>query len=324
MKKTAFTLIELSIVLLVLSILAAGAISVSSSYVKNDKVKITQERMKVIYKAIGVYVLKNYALPCPASLVKTKDEAGYGEQVGSIGTCYGSTPNHGVYSSNLRSSVVYGMVPIKELNLPVEMSQDGFGNKIVYVINQNHTIPEFPVPFSANGFSFKRNISNDEIQVLKMPQNTLTEGVVMALISFGANRFGAFGANSAQQNEASASVYEQQNYLTNINIVPAPHNADFGVNSSYPTKITFTASNSDDATFDDIVFFKTRNDILFDFDATFLKPCDNNSTNTSGYNPAFYGQVSYLPFECASPNEGRYASKVCGYNDIWYDKFQCP
>lgn len=324
MKKTAFTLIELSLVLLVLSILVAGAISVSGSAVRNDKIKITQERMKAVYKAIGIYVSKNYGLPCPASLVKKKDDVGYGAQVGSTGSCTNYSPNEGVYSSNLRSSIVYGMVPIRELNLPVEMSEDGFGNKIIYIINQYHTIREFPDYYNYNGFSFKRNFSNDEIQVVKKPENALTEGVVMVLLSAGPNRFGAFGTSSTSQNATSTNIYEQQNYLSNINSVPAPHAADFGLHANYPTKITIAASDSSDATFDDIVFFKTRNDILFDFDATFLKVCDNGSSNTSGYNHRYYGQVSYLPFECNPPDNGKYPSKVCGFNDIWYDKFQCP
>jgi prepilin-type N-terminal cleavage/methylation domain-containing protein len=68
----AFSLLELSIVILIASILVTGALSVSSSMTDERKIIITKDRMDVIYKALGTFLLKNKRLPCPASLLEIK------------------------------------------------------------------------------------------------------------------------------------------------------------------------------------------------------------------------------------------------------------
>ena len=71
-KNKAFSLIELSIVLLIISILASSALSISTNSIINNKIKVTNDRINQLYKAIGNFLVINGRIPCPASLIKNK------------------------------------------------------------------------------------------------------------------------------------------------------------------------------------------------------------------------------------------------------------
>src|SRR3989338_7419279 len=109
--KKAYSLIELSIVILIISILITGALTVSVGSVNNAKIKNTNDRLQQVYKALGNFLVANKRMPCPASLKKIKTtDSDYGAEVGSQGACSGS----GVYQSTTSANLVYGMVPRSE------------------------------------------------------------------------------------------------------------------------------------------------------------------------------------------------------------------
>jgi len=74
-------LIELSIVILVISLLMAGVFSMATGSINNSKVALTNKKMKEIYKSMGTFLMVNKRLPCPASLARSKiDDADYGKE----------------------------------------------------------------------------------------------------------------------------------------------------------------------------------------------------------------------------------------------------
>ena len=135
-KKRAFSLIELSVVITILSVVAVGILSISVGGVSNNKAKATNDRMSLIYSALGEYVLVNKRLPCPASIKEVKSSINYGVEGTASGSC---TAGIGVYSSTAATNLVYGMVPVKTLGLNNILGEDGYENKIAYIVDKSYT-----------------------------------------------------------------------------------------------------------------------------------------------------------------------------------------
>lgn len=134
-KKKAYSLLELSIVIVIISILISGVMTTAVGNINYAKTKVTKDRIQVLYKALGNFVATNGRLPCPAGLTVLKTNATYGTSIGAAGTCSGS----GVYTSTANTNLVYGMVPVATLGLSKEMGEDGFEDKISYVVDKNFT-----------------------------------------------------------------------------------------------------------------------------------------------------------------------------------------
>jgi prepilin-type N-terminal cleavage/methylation domain-containing protein len=257
----AFSLIELSIVILIASILITGALSFSTAGVNNARLKSTRERIDALYKSLANYVLVNKKLPCPASLmvVKSLDPVNYGLAVGADGSCSGAGVYNNAASAN--PNVVYGMVPIKTLGLSNDMGEDGFENKIVYIIDNRFTKIDTPLQ---TGFGLTIIGSHIIIEEKSAAASAIdTSAAIFALISYGPNKYGAFNANSNVQNSISLDIDERDNINDNANLFSSGVNFD---------NIIVVSSNASDV-FDDIVLYKTRNQMIIDFNAFNLILC---------------------------------------------------
>jgi prepilin-type N-terminal cleavage/methylation domain-containing protein len=206
-KNTAFTLIELSVVILIIALLMFGTFSSSSGIVNNVKDNISKDRMNVIYNALGNFLLQKKRLPCPASILLPKGDVNYGKEVRNSSTleCNGA----GIYSSNSLSSLnlVFGMVPTYDLNLPADFAEDAFGNKISYFIDQRFTYNYISSPDSnLNIPSFGTANYKDIILVKSRNQQNeilVNSDAIIVLVSGGANGFGSFKNNGIQNTRSS-------------------------------------------------------------------------------------------------------------------------
>ena len=134
-KNRAFTLVELSVVILIIALLMFGTFS-SSGIVNNVKENITRDRMNVIYNALGDFLTQQKRLPCPASILEPRGGSNYGKEVRDGNFCRGLTEPtpKGVYLSNVNGQsaydkVVFGMVPTNTLGLSDDFAEDAFGNQ---------------------------------------------------------------------------------------------------------------------------------------------------------------------------------------------------
>lgn len=128
----AFSLIELSVVILIISILITGILASTVSGVENAKVRVTREKMDDLYIALANYLAIYKKLPCPASLSTAKGSANYGNPVGSDGSCTGT----GIISS---TNIVSGMIPTKVLGISPEIGEDSWGSKLIYFVDNRYT-----------------------------------------------------------------------------------------------------------------------------------------------------------------------------------------
>lgn len=256
-KKRAFSLVELSVVVIVASIIIAGVLSVSVGKVSNHKVKVTNERLNEIYKALGSYVVANKRMPCPASIKAIKSsDSNYGVEGTAAGTCTAGT---GVYSGG--TNLVYGMVPVRTLGLKSSLAEDGFGGKIAYFVDKSFT--DSSTFTSASGSITIQEYTNGALATVATSQ-------MFALVSHGANQTSSFGSNSNAQNTVTVDIDEMSNDATTF--------VDLAKTAIFTNTLTVTTERS--TVFDDIIFYKSRDNLLMDNNAlTMTNPNISTTSN---------------------------------------------
>lgn len=331
-KLKAFSLIELSIVILIISILLTGTISISNSSINNKKIAQTKEKMAAIYKAMGIYLAKNGKLPCPAKINLTKSNSDYGVAVTSCNT----TPaaNQGYWrtaETNMGDDfdIFYGMVPTTTLNLPMEYAEDAFGTKLSYFILSGFTQENY---FGTGINTLKTYIH--EISGTTPPRLTIkdddqnvNEDAMFVIVSHGANKLGGWNSNSTTQNTLSTDIAEARNQISYLDYY-------YDGRANMSEILSFSNNNSEE--FDDIIFYKTRDEMTYDFNLLGLVHCDEDTSQSITYgssysftwdvsalsNPARYGEIvaSNSGSTCASAsyNAGvARPTKKCGAFGKW-------
>ena len=314
--KFGYTLIELSISILIISLLMAGLFSVATGSVTNSKKRTTNAKMEQIYKALGTFLMVNKRLPCPASLTKSyNQDADYGDEVRSSNNCGGSA---GVYRSTSNANLFFGAVPTSALNLDASYVADDFGNKFGYMIDERFTkdyIANPDVNFSVSSFGTAPGINIIDIVENKSLANnlvTLTSDAILVIISFGPNKFGGFDANNGIVNPAPTDFSELENSISSINDSSSPSTAVFN------SDIVINADLSDE--FDDQITYKTRLDFVNDFLAINLIGCKGADITpaviSSGFTAKslYYGQLLYSNTACSN---GVFRILKCDFGGDW-------
>lgn len=314
--KLGYTIIELSISILIISLLMAGLFSVATGSVTISKKRSTNTKMEQIYKAIGTFLMVNKRLPCPASLTKSFNQDGdYSNEVRSNNGCGGGA---GVYRSTSNANLFFGAVPASSLNLDSSFVTDDFGNKFGYLIDERFTkdyIANPDVNFSVNSFGTASAINVIDIVENKSLANnliTLTSDAILVIISSGANKFGGFDAINGLANIAPTDFSELENNISSINDSSSPSTAVFN------NDIVINADLSD--IYDDQVIYKTRIDFINDFLARNLIGCKGSdivpAIISSGFTAKslYYGQLLYSDTACSN---GVYRILKCDFAGEW-------
>lgn len=144
-QSAGFTLIELTIAFVIISILMAGGMKILSAQVNISRQSETKSRMEAIRTALMAFILRNNRLPCPAVPGLIAGDAGYGLEAVAVagGTCT-DVPSFGA----LPSIVSTGVIPWVSLGLSEDFSTDGHYNRFTYQVASKATDP---APHSASG-----------------------------------------------------------------------------------------------------------------------------------------------------------------------------
>lgn len=157
-----FTLIELSIVLVIVGLLLAGILGGFRIYIKQKKFNDTQNHIEEVRTALSEYVRNEnppgadpseatnpnadpVRFPCPASLTVGERANGYAQEVLACRTMAAGTNAGGVWArtgagaSGGSDVVVIGFVPTATLGIPAKYGYDGYGNRLVYAVTQDLT-----------------------------------------------------------------------------------------------------------------------------------------------------------------------------------------
>lgn len=228
MNRKAFTLLEMSLTILLLSIVLVGGINFQLSLIDSSHKNITEMRLKKIQIAIDNYFMVNGRLPCPASLLTTDTASNFGTELRTSTACsYAS-------SSYLSNNIIYGGVPVRVLELPDEYGFDGWGNRIIYAMDRNYGTK---ILFLQSG--------GDSITIKNLKNKVITNKAIYVLFSSGENRNGAF--KNGKQLTVNSTLQDYENvYRSGFN------------------KIFIKDLKTEN--FDDMLFYREKKDILISTD----------------------------------------------------------
>lgn len=203
MKNSGFTLLELSIVLLIASMLATFSVGIGKFFLEQNKIRATQIKLRTIASALDIYLIQHNKLPCPAGLKKSTGIPLGATPENSAGTCSSSNATEGVYVNN---NVARGWVPYKELGLTADTVYDEWNNKIVYSVptvlihsNFNELDDDFNGITVYNDSKSKFSITNDNNKA------------IYTIVSHGKNSLGAFNKDGDQKSDIGISNDEKTN-----------------------------------------------------------------------------------------------------------------
>lgn len=196
--QSGFTLIELSIVIIIIGIFVAGATQTYSIFAEKRQLERMKSRISNAQTSIKEFVAINGRLPCAAPRGIPRTSPKFGREV----NCNDFTDSHtksvpGKEGTHVR----IGMLPTRTLGLPDHYILDAYQNTFTYAVTESLTRkPSFPI----NNFSllkhrnrYKEN-TNGGIDVLDITNTSLLSATSYAqyiIISHGKNRKGAYSYN---------------------------------------------------------------------------------------------------------------------------------
>jgi prepilin-type N-terminal cleavage/methylation domain-containing protein len=130
--RSAFSLVELSIVLAILGVVTAGGLTVGTTLVEQQANVASNANLDEINKALQDYYRVNGFLPCPASRTVALGAAG----LGTATNCGGAAPAGVVDTGSVR----IGALPVRALGMRDRQIADEFGNRYIYAVTENHAI----------------------------------------------------------------------------------------------------------------------------------------------------------------------------------------
>lgn len=134
-KHNGYTLVELSVVLVIISLLTAGGLSLGVGMVNQAAHVDTSKILNQIEQSLHDYYTVNGNLPCPAAQNLAIDHADFGREVNG-GACNTTGAISGTsYNNNVR----IGMVPVRTLGLSDRAASDKYGNRILYAVTRQLT-----------------------------------------------------------------------------------------------------------------------------------------------------------------------------------------
>ena len=200
-----FSLIEVTIGLLILGILMVPAISVYEKYRQDHIRAASQDYPRAVAGALRKYALLYGRYPRPADPNVAATAPAFGTEIPLSGSypnctststtvCQTAGATQGIFSSR----ILIGTVPFADIGLPREMSFDGYGRRFTYAVTQSLTL--------ANAFNASTADSSGVIRVNtgipadnpatagddRFPLGVTTNNIHFVIVSHGENGAGAF------------------------------------------------------------------------------------------------------------------------------------
>lgn len=245
-----YTLIELAISTSIISVLAVGGLQLLGKKSDSENIKITNNNIQVVEKAIKSFLKVNNFIPCPSlpNLNESNKDFGYSDGIYDPDTLKCS--NKGLKDET-------GAVPVRTLKIADKYAYDAWGRKLTYrTASGSGSTKDF------YGFSFSGNIDvtdlNGNLKTSLSSDDTNNQSALYIIISHGANgKEIAWRKDFVYPSNALDIAYNNNQDPNNGPILPQgieQQNANHKNNIYIQNKTT--------QSFDDIVYFATNKDIL--------------------------------------------------------------
>jgi type II secretory pathway pseudopilin PulG len=277
-QRTGFTLLEIGIVLLVLSIMLGGTLAAMAQ--KSRLAKQQELRMKLdaiedalmAFRKAGAGGGPNVRLPCPADATSDMTSADFGLEAANPGICSGGSP---AATLDDGQNTVGGVVPVKTLGLPDDYMFDPWGGRFDYIVDKRLTaIGAFDAYWPSGGPVHGVDDDSTRVGSITIKDHHVIGGVdvvsiwtthaVVAIVSHGPNGHGAFQLKGRRpdnswnlKSSGSNNSDEQQNCHCDASGNALTFDATFVVQAS-PSNAAEALPN----TFDDTVRFYGRASFL--------------------------------------------------------------
>ena len=219
--KRGFSLIELSVVMVIIGILIYMTLVAGRQQLEMARIKQTQFKLQKIQTALAVY-LKTYGyLPCPADGTVAWGDTQHGFGVQAVTPVADSIvsdtycTNVNLITSIFPYNVAIGVIPVTTLGMSSDSMIDGWGNRITYIVSRNCVDPD---NWNANNLYKCTDVGGTTSGVgslisLKGINNVKwTDSVPYVIISNGKSGYGAWNYNGVRNGgQASSSTGEACN-----------------------------------------------------------------------------------------------------------------
>lgn len=218
-KKSAFTLVELAVVLVIAALMIGQFVNFSIQNQERLQQVETEEKLEYIMEAIKQFAIEEDEVPCPADGALLLNHEEYGFEQNSGTDCDVSSAN---LSSTTGNVIVGGVLPVHTLNIGLEYMTDGWGRKFTYIVDE-----DLRADADVAG--------NIVIRSLTAGGSLITNNAGVVVISHGANGFGAWNARGGGRHKAtqlSAAATPLQNENTDVdnvfiqNLLVSPSGSD--------------------------------------------------------------------------------------------------
>lgn len=189
-RRNGFSLIELSVVIAIVSIVAVLGLESMAIFMNRTAYRVTQERMAVIKEALAKHRYVYGYIPCPAwaNTSATYPSNDYGKEYRNSGT---GICSNGTMAGSGNNSIHSGDVPVRDLGLPAQYMKDGYGSRIRYIVSR----PMTRMGTTANLFGNEATVGLIKIRtgLIDPAQSQQIATAAYVLLSYGADKRGAYG-----------------------------------------------------------------------------------------------------------------------------------
>lgn len=220
-KSRGFSLIEMSVLLTIVAIVLANMLSVNPGIEAREQREITLKRLAVVKQRLDDYLTRNGHYPCVASRTVVVGNATFGRMAMTNCATDSSEPAGTVRVAAGSKFVRIGAVPTRDLLLPDDYMEDGWGNRFSYAISEHLT--------SSSGFSDAEGV----ITVSGNAGSTRTSKGAFVVWSHGADGKGAYrrGKGTLQMPCGATSNLDVENCDGDAMFMAA----DFSIHADSPT-----------------------------------------------------------------------------------------
>lgn len=212
MRLNGYSLLELSIVLLILAIFSGGLLQFLASHQEGQNIVLANERLDEINESVKRFYARNGYLPCPAQATRAESNASFGKSTDCSDTT--SIPNGTWEVGSATNTIRIGVVPIRALGLSPRYMYDAWGGKIEYGV-----IKRLAIDKTTYG-SFSTALNDGVIRVLDAPEakgghslvpSSTSRFVAYILISAGPDKKGAYGNAGILLNSCGSATNDAEN-----------------------------------------------------------------------------------------------------------------
>lgn len=237
-KNRGFSLVEISILLIIVGLLAAAAIDTYRDYLNRvyraDVEALITTKLKT---SISNFVMNEKRFPCPADPTLAPSNINSGVEnclqtapgaPRAVGTCSGRVCQvagmRDVSGNGVNEQVLVGAVPYATLGISLKDSVDPWNNKLTYAVTYTLTQEDKTVPFV---FGYNPSVARGVISIRGTSQNASTgvvspigntanaDGLVNAydfiVLSHGPNGKGAYTYNGALKSSCTGVEADVEN-----------------------------------------------------------------------------------------------------------------